>query len=459
MKQDEIVTQVLNQRQFFSEGQTRSISSRLQALNMLAEGIASFEPDIHAALHSDLGKSSFESYFSEIGMALSELRYLLRHVKSFAKARRVPSSVAQLPGKSHILPSPYGTCLVISPWNYPFLLSIQPAISAIAAGNTVIIKPSEYAPATAEILQRLISHCLPPELALVIPGDHHESQALLDCQFDSIFFTGGAEIGRLVMQKAALHLTPVTLELGGKSPCIVDETANLSLAARRIVFGKFLNCGQTCVAPDYLYVQETVRKPLIAAIEQEITRQYGVNPLKNPDYGKIINQKHFDRLRFLIDPKKRILGGNCDATTLQMAPTVLDRVSFSDPVMQEEIFGPILPILTYGTLDEAIREVSARPHPLALYFFSENKAAQHRILHQLQFGGGCINDTILHLASNHMGFGGIGDSGMGSYHGKAGFDAFTHYKSILKRQTFFDPSLRYPPYTERKARLIRRFLR
>lgn len=459
MNQDDILKLITAQRQFFREGHTRKVSFRLAALRRLRDEILTMEAQILSALKEDLGKSASEAYLCEIGLALSEIRFMLRHVKALSKMRRVPSSLAQFPSSCHIMPSPYGTALIISPWNYPFLLAIEPAIDAIAAGNTVIIKPSEYATATTEVLQQLICRSLPPELAAVIPGDHRESQFLLEQPFDHIFFTGGANIGRLVMEKAAAHLTPVTLELGGKSPCVVDETANLSLAARRIVFGKYLNCGQTCVAPDYLYVQERIREPLIAAIASEIALQYGKLPLENPDYGKIINETHFQRLIALIDKQKVCIGGDYDKDALRIAPTVLDAVHFTDPVMQEEIFGPILPILTFQHIDEVILEVSSRPHPLAFYLFSENKNTQNDLLNRLQFGGGCINDTILHLASSHMGFGGIGASGMGSYHGKAGFDAFSHQKNILKKKGYFDPSMRYPPYNDRKARLLRRFMR
>jgi aldehyde dehydrogenase (NAD+) len=459
MNQDDILKLILAQRQFFDEGQTHSVSFRLDALRKLRDGIVSMEPDILRALKEDLGKSNTEAYLSEIGVALSELRYMLRHVKSFARPRRVLTSLAQFPGRCRILSVPYGTTLIISPWNYPFLLALQPAIDAIAAGNTVVMKPSEYAPATSEVLERLVSKTLPSELAVVIPGDHRESQILLEHPFDYLFYTGGPNIGQLVMEKAAVHLTPVTLELGGKSPCIVDASANLTLAARRIVFGKFLNCGQTCVAPDFLYVHESLRDALITAIGREIAAQYGASPLKNPNYGNIINQAHFERLSGLIDRKKVCIGGDTNPNTLQIAPTVMKDIRFGDAVMGEEIFGPILPILTYQTLEEATAELRARPHPLALYLFSENKTTRRDLMNRLPFGGGCINDTILHLASSHMGFGGVGNSGMGSYHGKNGFDTFTHKKSILQQSSRFDLPMRYPPYTARKDKLLRRFLR
>lgn len=459
MHQNEIIALLHAQHQFFREGQTLDPTYRLDALRRLKEGILSMEAEILSALQKDLGKSHTEGYLCELGVALSELRFMLRNVKSFSKPQRVISSLAQFPGCSRIVPTPYGTVLILSPWNYPFLLAIQPTIQAIAAGNTVVVKPSEYAPATSEVLFRLLSRSLPSELAVVIPGDHHESQILLEQPFDYIFYTGGPTVGRLVMEKAAQHLTPVTLELGGKSPCIVDETANIALAARRIVFGKFLNCGQTCVAPDYLLVQETLVDALISAIEREIEVQYGKSPLENPNYGKIINRAHFERLIAHIDRAKLCIGGEVNPNTLQIAPTVLRDVRFSDSVMREEIFGPILPVLTYGHLDEAVSAIRSRPHPLAFYLFSENKQVQRDLVSHLPFGGGCINDTILHLATTHMGFGGVGESGMGSYHGKDGFDTFTHKKSILHQTTHFDLPLRYPPYSNRKDKLLRRFLR
>jgi len=459
MNQDRILRIVKTQRDFFQTGETLPLLGRLCALRQLRDAILSMQGDIARALYEDLGKSATESHLSEISLALSELRFFLRHLGRLTKVRSVPSSLAQLPGRAEIIPCPRGCVLVISPWNYPFLLAISPAIAAIAAGNTVILKPSEYAPATARVLHRIFSRALLPALGALVPGRAAETQLLLDQPFDHIFYTGGAKVGRIVMEKAAAHLTPLTLELGGKSPCIVDETANITLAARRIVFGKFLNCGQTCVAPDYLLVQESVQGALLSALRREIRSQYSEKPLDNPDYGRIVNQRHFDRLLALIDPKKLALGGASNPDTLQISPTVLCGVTSDDLVMQEEIFGPILPIISYQHIDDAVAEIASRPHPLALYLFSEDAETQRRLMQRMSFGGGCINDTILHLTSLHLPFGGVGESGMGAYHGKAGFDVFTHYKSVLTQSTLFDFPLRYAPYTSQKSRLLRYLLR
>lgn len=459
MNQDRILRIVKTQRDFFQTGETLPLLGRLCALRQLRDAILSMQDDIQSALFEDLGKSATESHLSEISLALSELRFFLRHLGRLTKVRAVPSSLAQLPGKAEIIPCPRGCVLVISPWNYPFLLTLQPAIAAIAAGNTVILKPSEYAPATARVLHKILSRALPPALCALVPGKAEETQLLLAQQFDHIFYTGGATVGRIVMEKAAVHLTPLTLELGGKSPCIVDETANIPLAARRIVFGKYLNCGQTCVAPDYLLVQESVLRELLTALRHEIRAQYSENPLENPDYGRIVNRRHFDRLLSLIDAGTLAYGGASNQETLQIAPTVLCGVTPADPVMQEEIFGPILPIISYQHLDDALAEITSRPHPLAFYLFSENAETQRHLMQRMSFGGGCINDTILHLTSLHLPFGGVGESGMGAYHGKAGFDIFTHYKSVLTQSSYLDFPLRYAPYTSQKSHLLRLLLR
>lgn len=334
------------------------------------------------------------------------------------KNRTVPTPLSQFAAHSYRSPIPYGTVLIMSPWNYPLLLTLEPLIDAIAAGNTVILKPSAYAPASLTMIKEIIETTFPADYISVIEGGRTENQALLRQKFDKIFFTGSKAVGKEVLRHAAENLTPVTLELGGKSPCIVDSTAKIPLAARRIVFGKFLNCGQTCVAPDYILCHHSVRQKLVAAIRHEIQIQFGESPLLNPDYGKIINAKHFQRLSELLDPEKIVCGGNTDAATLRIEPTVMADVTWEDAVMEEEIFGPLLPILTYYTLEEVIRTVESHPHPLALYFFSEDKTAQKKLLRSCRFGGGCINDTVIHLATSSMPFGGIGESGMGSYHGK-----------------------------------------
>lgn len=459
MNQARIIHILTIQRNYFRQGETLSLAARKQALRSLRDGILAMEAELYAALNADLGKSETEAYVSELAMVLADIRYYLKHLNRLAKPRKVGLSLAQLPASGQIIPSPRGCILVISPWNYPLLLSLAPAIAAIAAGNTVIIKPSEYAPNTARVLYHILSDYVPKALCTMIPGGVAETQFLLDRPFDHIFYTGGAAVGRLVMQKAATHLTPITLELGGKSPCIVDETANLSLAARRIVFGKFLNCGQTCVAPDYLFVQESVKAALLSEIQREIAVQYGAEPLCSPDYARIVNQRHFDRLCSLIDFEKLYLGGETNVDTLQIAPTILDGILDEDVIMQEEIFGPILPVRSYQKLEDAMEEILSRPHPLALYLFTENANTKRRVMQELPFGGGCINDTILHLSTPALPFGGVGESGMGSYHGKAGFDTFTHYKSVLHGSSRLDIPLRYAPYTSQKSKLLRRLLR
>ena len=372
---------------------------------------------------------------------------------------RVSTPVAQFAARSFRSPSPYGTVLIMSPWNYPVLLTLDPLIDAIAAGNTAVVKPSAYAPCTSEVLQQLLKECFAPEYVAVVTGGRAENHALLQQRFDMIFFTGGKTVGREVLRRAAEYLTPVTLELGGKSPCIVDSTAKIALAARRIVFGKFLNCGQTCVAPDYILCDRHIRDQLLDALQKEITRQFGADPLANPDYGKIINEKHFHRILGLIESSKLVCGGQYDTESLRIAPTILRDISWEDAVMGEEIFGPILPVLTYGSLEDAIHMVEAHPHPLAFYLFSESPSNEKKVLDSCRFGGGCINDTIIHLATSAMPFGGVGESGMGGYHGKAGFETFSHYRSIVNKKTWLDLPIRYQKYTKTKEKLMKTFLK
>ena len=348
--------------------------------------------------------------------------------------------------------------LIVSPWNYPILLTLDPLIDAIAAGNTVILKPSAYSPACSDLLAKLIHRYFPAKYLTVITGGRSENTALLQQHFDYIFFTGSKTVGREVMRQASSHLTPVTLELGGKSPCLVDESADLALTARRIVFGKFLNCGQTCVAPDYVYCDEKRKEALICELKRQITKQFGSEPLKNPSYGKIINKKHFERIQRLLNPEKVIFGGNVNPNTLQIAPTFLDHVTFEDAIMQEEIFGPLLPVITYRTLDEAIARINSMECPLALYLFSKKKENIEKVTAKCQFGGGCVNDTIIHLATPYMGFGGCGESGMGSYHGKDGFETFSHTKSIVDKKTWIDLPVRYQPYRPVKKWLLKKVL-
>ena len=400
------------QRTFFQTGATLPLPARRAALKRLGEAVRAREADVSAALLSDLNKSPTESYMCEVGMTLSELGYVLRHLDHWAKDKLRPTPLAQFPAKSFTAADPYGVVLIMSPWNYPFLLAMEPLIGAIAAGNCCVVKPSAYSPAVSAVLRSLLAECFPAEFVTVVEGGRAENQALLDQKFDYIFFTGSTAVGKEVMAKAAAHLTPVTLELGGKSPCIVDTTAKLNLAAKRIVFGKLINCGQTCVAPDYLLIHRRVKDRFLAYVKRWITVMYGTNALDNDGYVRMVNQKHYDRVMSLIDLNKVVFGGRGDPDTLKIQPTILDNVSPEDAVMQEEIFGPVLPVLTFDRVEEALDFVNTRPHPLALYLFSQDKQVQELFVRRASVGGGCINDTIIHLATSHMGFGGVGNSGM-----------------------------------------------
>ena len=448
------------QRAFFDSGATLPVAFRMGMLKKLRDGVRRHEDQILAALQEDLGKSDYEGFMCEIGMVYSEIGHMRKHTKSYAKEKTVSTPLAQFPSRSYCKPTPYGNVLIMSPWNYPFLLTLDPLVDAIAAGNTAVVKPSAYAPATAAVVAKLIGECFDPAYVAVVTGGRKENAALLEEKFDLVFFTGSQSVGKEVLRHAAEHLTPAVLELGGKSPCIVDRTAKISVAAKRIVFGKFLNCGQTCVAPDYILCHEDVKEKLVAELRIQIRKQYGEDPLKNPDYGKIINRKHFARLCGLIDPEKTVIGGKTDPDTLQIEPTVLDGVDWEAPVMQEEIFGPVLPVLTYGDMSEVYPRLSKKSKPLALYLFSEDKALIRQVTQRCRYGGGCVNDVVVHLATANMGFGGVGESGMGAYHGKAGFEAFSHTKSILDKKTWLDLPMRYQPYRkERYGKLLRFFLR
>lgn len=459
MTEQEIKNLVTRQSKYFQTGATLTVSARITALRRLYSAISSNEKEIHNALKKDLGKSGFESYMCETGLVLEEISYMLKHIQRFAGEKKVRTPLAQFHSRSYQKPSPYGVVLIMSPWNYPFMLTLSPLVDALAAGNTAVVKPSAYSPYTSEVLQKILSQCFDPQYVAVVTGGRAENTCLLKEHFDYIFFTGSQAVGKEVMRNAAEHLTPVTLELGGKSPCIVDQTADIKLAARRIVFGKYLNCGQTCVAPDYIYCHHSVKDRLIKEVQKQIQKQYGKQPLRNPNYGKIINEKHFDRILGLIDEKKVVYGGNSDRKTLRIEPTVLDHVTFQDAVMQEEIFGPLMPILTFGNLDDVIRKINSLSHPLALYFFTSDKSAAKKVTSRCGFGGGCINDTIIHLATTEMGFGGFGESGMGAYHGKIGFDTFSHYKSIVDKKTWIDLPMRYQPYQKLQEKMVRFFLK
>lgn len=459
MNETEIKDLVSRQRRYFLTGETLPVESRLEALKKLKKCIQEHEQEINEALKADLGKSAFESYMCETGLVLSELSYMIKNTPSYAREQTVPTPLAQFSSRSYRKPSPYGVVLIMSPWNYPLLLSIDPLIDAIAAGNTAIVKPSAYSPNTSRVIEKILSQCFDRSYVAVVTGGRAENTCLLNEHFDYIFFTGSQHVGREVMEKASRYLTPVTLELGGKSPCIVEKSANLKLAARRIVFGKYLNCGQTCVAPDYIYCDREIKDELIRQIKKQIRKQYSASPLDNKNYGKIINEKHFSRILGLIDSQKVVHGGENNPDTLQIAPTVMDNVIFEDAVMQEEIFGPVLPVLTYDSLDEAIGKINSMAHPLALYIFTSDKSAAEKVTSRCSYGGGCVNDTIIHLATSEMGFGGFGESGMGAYHGKDGFDTFTHYKSIVNKKTWIDLPMRYQPYRKLNEKLLKKFLK
>lgn len=448
------------QREYFRTGTTLNIEFRIQMLKKLRAAVQTYEHEIAAALKEDLGKSDYESFMCEIGLAMTEITYMIKHVRSLAKERTVWTPLAQFASRSYTKPSPYGNVLIMSPWNYPFLLTIEPLADAIAAGNTVIIKPSAYSPSVAQIVVNIVEECFPEEYVAVITGGRKENAALLKQKFDFIFFTGSTSVGKEVLRNAAEHLTPVVLELGGKSPCIVDQSADLELAAKRIVFGKYLNCGQTCVAPDYILCHKDVKEQFVQAVKKQIIQQFGNEPLLNPDYGRIISDKHFDRICSLMIKEKIVHGGHVNRAALQIEPTVMDHVMWDDAVMQEEIFGPLMPILTFDSLDEVIRLLQHQPKPLALYLFTKDKKAVSTITEQVQYGGGCINDVVIHLATSEMPFGGVGESGMGSYHGKEGFHAFSHTKSIVDKKTWLDLPMRYQPYQRKRyKKLLKMFLK
>lgn len=447
-----------SQQEFFYSGKTLDVEYRIEALKRLRDSIKAHEKELAAAIKSDLGKSESESYMCEIGLTLSDISYTLSHIKGWAKTKRVCTPLTNFHAKSMIVNEPYGVVLIMSPWNYPVLLTLEPLVGAIAAGNCAVVKPSAYSPATSKVIADIVSEVFPPEYVTVITGGRQENQRLLDQRFDYIFFTGGVNVGKMVMEKASKNLTPVTLELGGKSPVVIDHTANLKLAARRIAFGKFLNCGQTCIAPDYILIEEQVHDEFLKLIKSETEKMYS-DALKNKNYDKMINQKHFERVLHLIDPKKIYLGGMASAATLQIEPTILDGVTADDAVMQEEIFGPVLPVITVKDSEEAYHFIRKREKPLALYLFTNDKEVEKRFLREVSFGGGCVNDTIIHIATSNLPFGGVGNSGMGHYHGRYTFETFSHQKSVVKKYNWIDLKMRYQPYSSLKDRLIRLFLK
>ncbi len=424
---------VSRQRRFFRTGQTKSLSYRMEALRRLRQGIEDYQPRILAALRADLNKSEAEGYHTEIRLVLGELDYTLEHLEEWAVSRVVPTS-SQIPdGTSFIQPEPYGVTLVIAPWNYPFQLGFSPIVGAISAGNTVVLKPSELTPNVSKISAELIAECFPHEYVAAMEGEVQTSTELLREKFDYIFFTGSTPVGKVVMRAAAEHLTPTTLELGGKSPAIVYSDADLKKTAQSLVRGKFLNAGQTCVAPDYLLVHEDVREALVQEIKLEIADKHGQDVLLNPDFPHIVNERNFDRLSRFLSEGSALIGGRSVREQLLIEPTLLEEITWESAVMQEEIFGPILPMMTYTDLDQVLDNIVDRPKPLALYLFTRDQEVQDKVLNTVSFGGGCVNETLLHMSSHELPFGGVGESGMGSYHGRQSFEVFSHHKSMLVR--------------------------
>jgi aldehyde dehydrogenase (NAD+) len=443
-----------SQQLFFASGKTRNLLFRKEALKKLRSAILMHEEELYEALHKDLHKSPFESYATEIGFVLDELRFHLKKLHKWVKPKRVSSSIVSFPARGYKTNEPLGTVLIIAPWNYPFQLMIAPLIGAISAGNTVIIKPSEIAENTALVIEKIINSSFEKEYIHVVTGGVEISQALLKLRFDHIFFTGSPRVGKIVMQSAAKQMIPVTLELGGKSPCIVDETAPLKLTARRIVWGKMLNAGQTCIAPDYLYVHEKIKEPLMKAIVAAIKKAYGEDARKSPDFPRIITRANMERLVTLLDGAKIVYGGHYDKDEKYFEPTILDEVNFDLPVMQQEIFGPVLPVISFQNPDEVISRVNARPRPLALYIFSKSHSFQKKIIDSIPAGGVTVNDTLMHIASNKLPFGGVGNSGIGKYHGYFSFETFSNAKPVVYRGTWLDIPIRYAPYGK-KLKIIK----
>ena len=434
------------QRDFFETGATKDISFRIEKLKILKKAIIDNEREIMNALRKDLNKVPFESYVMEIGLVIKEIDGAIKHLPKWSKRKKVKSPLMHFPSSSTIRPEPYGVVLIITTWNYPFQFAMLPLVGAIAAGNCSLIKPSEYSPYTSEVIDRLINENFKGSFITVVQGGKEINQAVLAEKFDTIFFTGSTNVGKIVMEAASKHLTPVTLELGGKSPCIVDESANIELAAKRIVWGKIINAGQTCVAPDYLLVDHRIKEKLIGKMIKYSEKFYGSSPLTNEAYPKIINENHFKRLTNLMKNENIIYGGGFTEQTLKIEPTIIDEPSWDRPLMEEEIFGPILPVLAFRNLSDVIRLINQKAKPLSLYLFTRDKKNEERLMRDTSSGGVCINDTIIQVSSPHLPFGGVGESGMGMYHGKASFDTFSHFKGIMKKSNCLDLPFRYPPY-------------
>ncbi|MEE1296970.1 MAG: aldehyde dehydrogenase family protein [Bifidobacterium sp.] len=454
--------QAEDMRDYFRTGATRDVKHRKQALRNMKTWLKDHETEVLKALHQDLGKCAYESYITELGEVYEEIDLCLKKVDAWSTPTRVPTPISMFKSTSTVYPYPYGVVVVLSPWNYPLQLALIPIVDAIAAGNCVAFKPAREAPATAAIMVRMAKETFDERFVCGILGTPHMDDWIMDTRWDYIMFTGSPHVGKIVMGAAAKFLTPVTLELGGKSPCIVHSDADLKVAAKRIAWGKTINTGQTCVAPDYLLAQEDIADELVQRIKDTWHEWYGDEPMTSPIWPHMISMKHYKRVMGLIEnrgPQSHIVtGGHGNPDTLQIEPTILDDVELTDPVMGEEIFGPVLPVITYRSLDDAFGIIDHFEHPLACYIFSQSKAVQQRVLQEVQFGGAAINDCCVQLVNNHMGFGGVGNSGMGAYHGKVGFDTFTHYKSTIDHATFVDPDFRYPPFTADKKKLAKTFM-
>ena len=458
MEQNKIMSVIKRQRAFFDTGITKTFGFRQAALARLEGALESYEGELCDALYRDLHKSGSESRMAEIGLTRAELKFVRSHLYRWMKPKATVTDVSQIPSRTYTVAEPYGVTLIMAPWNYPVLLCLEPLIDAIAAGNCVVLKPSAYAPTVSSVLKKLVESVFPSKYVAVIEGGREENALLLEQRFDYIFFTGSVTVGKLVLEKAAKYVTPVTLELGGKSPCIVGRTADIKIAAKRIAFGKLLNAGQTCVAPDYLVVQEDVKEKFLKELAAQLSQMERGDALKNPDYPRIVNEKHFHRLCGLMEGEKVYYGGRSCEETLQIEPTILEDITVESPIMQEEIFGPIFPVLTYSTPEQLEKIIKNFEKPLAFYLFTQNPGMKEWALRTFPFGGGCINNTIVHLSTSHMPFGGVGFSGMGGYHGKAGFETFSHRKSVVDSCNHPDIPLRYQPYADWKDRLIRRIL-
>ncbi len=447
------------QRKYYGQGETLDVEFRIMMLKKLKNSIKSYEHNVLDALWEDFRKSNFEAYATEVGIVLDEIDLTIKKLRSWAKPRKKKTPIVHFISHSYVYPEPYGVVLIMSPWNYPFQLTMAPLIGAIAAGNCVIIKPSKYSMATSTVIETIIKNTFKEDYITVVEkeGGREAINNILEKKFDYIFFTGSVAVGKVVMEAASKHLTPVTLELGGKSPCIVDKDANIDLAAKRIVWGKFLNCGQTCVAPDYLWVQKDVKYKLLDRMIYYINELYGANPKASPDYPRIISEKQFDRLVSYLDKGNVVTGGIHDKSQRYIAPTIIENISWDYPIMQDEIFGPIMPVIEFSTIDEVIDTLRNLPKPLALYYFTQSKENEKKVMEKTTSGGGCINDTIIHVASSNIPFGGVGESGMGGYHGKGSFDTFTHYKSIIKKSNIMDLNFRYAPY-KKKLKLLKKLM-